>query len=79
MKGAAFHFYLSFAFLLGVCDVPAVVASDTIGPSNPVPNFSAAKKLARDQVCADHRSTLYCDCEFTPNPTGTGGKIRTKA
>jgi deoxyribonuclease-1 len=44
-------------------------------PSNPVSSFSKAKRIARDVIYEDHRTTLYCSCMYMPNSRGTGGKI----
>lgn len=64
--------------LAGTLAWPAA-ADEGFGPSNPVSSFSKAKKLARDEVYPNHRTTLYCACEFVPNERGTGGMIGTRS
>ncbi|MCG8504294.1 MAG: endonuclease [Sphingomonadales bacterium] len=64
--------------LAGILAWPAA-ADEGFGPPNPVSSFSKAKRLARDDVYADHHTTLYCACQFTPNKKGTGGTIGTRA
>lgn len=44
-------------------------------PSRPLATFEKAKKVARDDIYSGHRSDFYCDCAWTPNPSGSGGKI----
>lgn len=44
-------------------------------PSDPVKNFNAAKKLARNIIYKNHQITLYCGCKFVHSQTASGGKI----
>ena len=44
-------------------------------PSQPIGSFSTAKKVARDDIYVDHRKTLYCNCDYTPTQTSSGGQI----
>lgn len=53
--------------------LPVTAIADSI--TNPASSFSTAKKIARDTIYADHATTFYCGCAYTPNPTGTGGVI----
>ena len=44
-------------------------------PSKSFRSFAAAKKVARDGIYAGHHEDFYCGCAWTPNKTGTSGKI----
>ena len=44
-------------------------------PTKPATSFQKAKKIARETIYADHRTTFYCGCAYTPNQTGTSGVI----
>jgi len=44
-------------------------------PSRPFTSFASAKRVARDAIYAGHDITFYCGCDYTPNKTGTSGKI----
>ncbi|MDH5410046.1 MAG: endonuclease [Alphaproteobacteria bacterium] len=44
-------------------------------PSRPVSSFTAAKKIARDNIYPGHQVTLYCGCKYVRNKTGTSGRI----
>jgi deoxyribonuclease I len=44
-------------------------------PSRPFESFGAAKKAARDGIYSGHHIDFYCGCGWTPNQTGTSGKI----
>lgn len=44
-------------------------------PSRPFESFDRAKKVARDAIYSEHHSDFYCGCAWTPNKTGSGGKI----
>jgi deoxyribonuclease-1 len=58
----------------------SIVAYPAIGQGNKtIESFNKAKKLLESKVYFDHRETLYCSAEFTPNknvitPTGFTGK-----
>ena len=44
-------------------------------PSNPITSFSTAKKKARNEVYFDHRTTLYCGCDYKHSTSASGGVI----
>lgn len=44
-------------------------------PPRPFDSFSKAKKVTRDAIYSGHHVDLYCGCAWTPNESGTGGKI----
>jgi deoxyribonuclease I len=48
-------------------------------PPRPLQTFEAAKKVARDGIYAGHHTDFYCGCAFTPNASGSGGKIDASA
>ena len=66
-----------FAFVCLFFIIAANVLAEP--PPNPLPTFEAAKKVARDGIYADHHVDFYCGCAFTPNASGSGGKIDASA
>ena len=42
--------------------LPASVAAEP--PPNPPSNFDTVKAIARDKIYVDHRTTLYCGCDY---------------
>lgn len=67
----------SFAFACLLFVLAANVLAEP--PPNPLPTFEAAKKVARDGIYAGHHVDFYCGCGFTPNASGSGGKIDASA
>lgn len=56
-----------------LCLAPWLALADP--PTNPITSFSTAKKKARNEVYFDHRTTLYCSCDYTHSTTASGGVI----
>ena len=57
--------------------LPASVAAEP--PPNPPSNFDTAKAIARDKIYVDHRTTLYCGCDYEPATSRSGGVIEPSA
>lgn len=68
--------------------LPAIIVAALLFPSaalaekppEPPSSFSAAKKIARNEIYGnpDDRTTIYCGCSFTNSSTASGGKISTR-
>lgn len=63
---------VAMVVLFGLSLASPVIAEP---PTDPVSSFRAAKKIARNDVYADHAITLYCECAYVPSHTVSGGLI----
>jgi deoxyribonuclease-1 len=64
------------AQLAAICAVYAfAAAAHSEPPTRPFSSFEAAKRAARDGIYSENHKDFYCDCDWTANKTGTGGRI----
>ena len=66
---------LALAFAIVIFLPASVRAADLPTPPS---SFSKAKTVA-SKIYADHTTTFYCACAYTPNARGSGGKVDAKS
>ncbi len=62
-------------FSIAITMILAATTSLADAPPKPLKNFDSAKRVAREGIYFGHAKTFYCDCDFLPNQTRSGGII----